>query len=118
MLTRSSTIVAAHPDRERAYAEFDRGVSAICRIVTDQRLMELRGWAFQLEEEWKEAAASGEEEPQYSDFIDLTYTEAEYIVEKGEGQYRDAGDVEIVGEVFGFAREEASVPNDGGEGGA
>lgn len=109
MLSGPSTIVAAYPDREKSHAEFEKGVRAICRVISDERLRTVKDWAAKLEGEWVEALIKGNEEVRYSDFIDLMYTEATEIVENGKGVYREGGDVELVGEIFGFA------PKDGGD---
>lgn len=106
MLTRSSTIIDAHPDRENALAEFKRGVEAICRIVSDQRLTTLRNFIVQFKAEWVQAVAK-EVEARYTDYIDLMYSEASNILEEGTGEFRGQEDLDIMSEVFGFVVKES-----------
>lgn len=106
MLTRSSTIVDARHDHEATFIEFTRGVDAICRVVSDERLHVLHDWAVQLKAEWVEAIAK-DKEARYPDYVDLMYSEATSILEKGTGDFRGEEDLEILSEVFGFVVKEA-----------
>lgn len=120
MLTRSSTIVDAYPDLDKSSTEFERGIKAICRIISDDRLRTVRDYAAQLEGEWITALIEGPTELEgeekvviFSDFIDLVYSEAERVMEKGEGWYREDEDVEVVGSVFGFREKDVLEEEDG-----
>lgn len=106
MVTRSSTIVDARHDHEEAFIEFARGVEAICRIVSDERIRVLRDWAVQFKAEWI-AAIAKEEEADYSDYVDLMYSEATDILQKGTGEFREEANLGILSEVFGLVVKEA-----------
>lgn len=105
MLTRSSSIVDARHDHEKAFIEFARGVEAICHIVSDERLRALHNWAVEFRAEWI-ATIAKEEEADYSDYVDLMYSEATSILEEEEGEFREEANLEVLSEVFGFVVKE------------
>ena len=110
-MNRSSTIVESHPDPENIRVEFEKGVRAICRVCSDHRLKVVQNLALELEAEWAEAISN--EEPEYGLYVDLMYSEAEMIVEKGWGEFRDPQDVELLGSIFGFATVDETARAEG-----